>query len=70
MSLMGNLSAWGAPLIGLGGWDRYTKNAYTGERLEIPKDSGGEHGSGDDFTPMTIRDEDPIEESTNVMTAS
>lgn len=70
MSLMGNLSAWGAPLIGLGGWDRYTKNAYTGERLEIPKDSGGEHGSGDDFTPMTIRDDEPIEESANVMTAS
>jgi hypothetical protein len=57
MSLMGNLSAWGAPLVGMGGWKRYEENAYTGARLEIPK--APEYVQADehtlDYVPITAR---------------
>lgn len=37
MTLMGNLSAWGAPLVGMGGWKRYEEHAFAGPPLNIPK---------------------------------
>jgi hypothetical protein len=57
MSLMGNVSAWGAPLIGMGGWKRYEDYAYTGPALQIPK--APELVAADDHTldnvPITQR---------------
>lgn len=57
MSLMGNVSAFGAPLVGLGGWKRYEENAYAGPPLDIPKDV--DFVNADDHTidhvPLTVR---------------
>jgi len=57
MSLMGNVSAIGAPLIGMGGWKRYEDHAYTGPALQIPK--APELVAADDHTldnvPITQR---------------
>lgn len=47
MSLMGNLSAWGAPYVGMGGWGRYEDDPYTGPPLQIPKSPELEHGGPD-----------------------
>ena len=57
MSWMGNLSAWGAPLIGMGGWKRYEQNAFTGERLDIPKAPELVHADEHtlDYVPITAR---------------
>lgn len=57
MSLMGNLSAWGAPLIGMGGWPRYENFPNPNPPLDIPKapelstltDEEAEH------VPITVR---------------
>lgn len=54
MSMMGNLSAWGAPLVGMGGWGRYEDSPYAGPPLKIPKSPELEHGgAGADSSVMT-----------------
>ena len=45
MSFNGNVSAWVAPKIGLGGWPRYEKYPNPNPPLNIPKASEADHGS-------------------------
>jgi flavin-dependent dehydrogenase len=57
MTLNGNLSAWGAPLIGYGGWPRYEQRPFTGPALNIPKapelTTLSEHDA--EHVPITVR---------------